>query len=130
MANLSEESIVKIGRTQNEYMRRRFSTKNSQYTYDIQKLQFFNNISFALLLLYFIVAAVYLGILFVGPDREKNTFFYKLVVLVILVLYPFLVTPIEYFTFRGLLFVVETAIGKVFERDDYEFLIDLRNLPG
>jgi hypothetical protein len=81
-------------------------------------------------MLYFIVAAVYLGILFVGPGRETNTFFYKFVVLVILIGYPFLITPIEYYSFRAVLFFVETALGKIFDRDDYEFLIDLRHLPG
>ena len=122
-------TIDDIGRTQNEYMKRRFSTKYSQYNYDIRKLQFLNNVSFSLLILYFILGAVYLGIHFIGPGSEKNSYLYKFIILTIIIGYPFLITPIEYFSFRTLLFVVETAVGKVFERDDYEFLIDLRHLP-
>jgi hypothetical protein len=124
-----EDSIEKIAKIQNEYMKRRFSTKYSQYNYDNSKLQYLNKISFTLLMLYFIIAAVYLGILFVGPGREDVSYFYKLLALIVLVLYPFLITPIEYFSFRAIVFIVETVFGKVFEQDDYEFLIDFSHLP-
>jgi hypothetical protein len=121
---------INLAKTQNEYMKRRFSTQYSQYNYEYVKLQFLNKITYALMLLYFIIAAVYLGIIFIGPNRDKNSFFYKASTLLILILFPFLITPIEYFLFRGLLFVVQTFTGSLFNNDDYGYFIDQTYVPN
>ena len=124
-------TIEKLSKTQNDYMKRRFSTKDSQYNYDIQNLQFLNKFSFALLIFYFLIAAVYLGIIFIGPGSDKISNFFKFLVLLLFILYPFLITPFEYYSFRAVLFVLETAIGKIYDKDDYAFMIDTRQLrPG
>jgi len=80
--------------------------------------------------LYFIVAAVYLGIIFVGPNRGKNSFLFKITALLIIILFPYFITPIEYFLFRGVLFVLETFMGDLFGHDDYEYLIDQTYVPN
>ena len=122
-------ALEKIGKIQNEYMKRRFSTRYSQYNYDIAKLQFLNSFTFGLFVFYFFLTAIYLGILFIGPNRDKFSSFYKGNVLLILVLFPFLITPLEYIILRGILFITETLVGKVFDSDDYNYIIDQTYLP-
>ena len=122
--------IVEIAKKQNDYMRRRFSTKQSQYNYKIGQLHFLHNFTYALLWVYFILSAIYLAIVFVSPKRDQFSYQYKVIVLLVLVLFPFVITPIEYFVLRGLALIVETVVGNVFERDDYEYVVDHSNLPN
>ena len=122
--------MAELAKTQNEYMKRRFSTQYSQYNYEIGKLQSLNKITYGLMLLYYIVAGVYLGIIFIGPTRDKSTYLFKISILLIIMLFPFLITPVEYFLYRVVLFVVETFMGKVFENDDYGYLIDQTYVPN
>lgn len=123
MPTIDKTDLEKIGLTQNEYMKRRFSTKYSQYTYDIVHLQFLNSIARAMLFFYFLLGAIYLGILFLGQNKDKTSYTYKISALVILLVLPFVITPIEYILFRGTQFIVETVIGKVFEIDDYDYIL-------
>ena len=124
------KNIIELAKQQNEYMRRRFSTKQSQYEYKTGQNRFLNNFTYALLWVYFILAAIYLAIVFVSPKRDQFSYQYKVAVLLILVLYPFVITPIEYFILRGLALIVETVVGNVFERDDYEYVMDYTHLPN
>lgn len=126
----TDNNVIKLAKQQNEYMRRRFSTKQSQYEYKTGQNRFLNNFTYALLWIYFILAAIYLAIVFVSPKRDQFSYQYKVAVLLILVLYPFVITPIEYFILRGLALIVETVVGNVFERDDYEYVIDYTHLPN
>jgi hypothetical protein len=121
--------IEKLSQTQNEYMKQRFSTKYSQYNYDLKEMQTVSRALYALLLLYFIFSAIYLGIIFVGPNRDKTSYVFKGCAVAFLVLFPFCITPVEYYLFRGFRFVVETSLGSVYQKDDYEFLLDTRFLP-
>ena len=130
MPTIDKAHLEKIGLIQNEYMKRRFSTKNSQYNYDIVHLRFLNSIAHAMLFFYFFLGAIYLGILFIGQNKDKTSYFYKISVLLIIVGLPFLITPIEYVLFRGTQFVVETVIGKVFEIDDYGYILDQTYVPN
>lgn len=126
----NKDGPINLAKQQNEYMRRRFSTKQSQYEYKTGQNRFLNNFIYALLWVYFILAAIYLAIVFVSPKRDQFSYQYKVAVLLILVLYPFIITPIEYFILRGLALIVETVVGNVFERDDYEYVMDYTHLPN
>ena len=125
----NEEEIVNLAKQQNEYMKRRFSTKYSQYKYKLGQQHFLHNFTYALLWIYFIVAALYLGILLVGPKRQKFSYRYKLFALIIIVLFPYIITPIEYFVIRAITFIIETMVGNVFQRDDYQYLVDYTFMP-
>lgn len=125
-----KDGTINLAKQQNEYMRRRFSTKQSQYEYKTGQNRFLNNFTYALLWVYFILAAIYLAIVFVSPKRNQFSYQYKVAVLLILVLYPFVIAPIEYFILRGLTLIVETVVGNVFERDDYEYVVDYTHLPN
>ena len=123
------DEINSIAQIQNEYMRRRFSTQKSLYNYEIMNLHSLQKITYALFILYFIVAAGYLGIIFLGPNREKISFSFKGSVLLFILLFPFLITPIEYFLFRCVLFMIETFAGQRFEADKYEYIMDQTYVP-
>lgn len=121
--------LSKIARIQNDYMKRRFSTQNSLYNYEILNLRYMHQITYALFILYFIIAAGYLGIIFIGPNREKTSFSYKASILLFTLLFPFLITPIEYTLFRGVLFIVKTLTGQLFVSDNYEYILDQTYVP-
>ena len=124
-----KDEIVKLAKQQNEYMKRRFSTKYSEQNYKMGQQSSLHNFTYALIWIYFILSAVYLGILFVGPKRQKFSYRYKVAMLIILVLFPYLITPIEYFIFRGISYIIHTTIGNVFNRDDYQYLVDYTYMP-
>ena len=124
MPQLSTFYIEKLSQTQNEYMKTRFSTKYSQYNYDIMEMQTLNKVMNILLLLYFITSAIYLGIIFIGPNRDKISYTFKGGVVAMLVLFPVFITPTEYYIYRGIRFAVETSMGSVYQKDDYEFLLN------
>jgi hypothetical protein len=126
---MDEKEIVNLAKQQNEYVKRRFSTKYSQYKYKLGQQHFLHNFTYALLWIYFIVAAFYLGILLVGPKRQKFSYRYKVVALIIIVLFPYIITPIEYFVIRAITFIIETLVGNVFQRDDYQYLVDYTFMP-
>ena len=114
-------STAAVAKVQNEYMKRRFSTQYSLYNYEVEKLLFLNQFMYPLLMLYFIAAAVYLGIIFIGPNRDKNSYIFKVCALIILILFPFLITPAEYIMLRGVLFLLRNFTGNVLEDDDYNY---------
>ena len=124
-----DKGSIEIARIQNDYMKRRFSTQNSLYNYEILNLRYMHQITYALFILYFIIAAGYLGIIFIGPNREKTSFSYKASILLFILLFPFLITPIEYTLFRGVLFIVKTLTGQLFVSDNYEYILDQTYVP-
>ena len=127
---LKTSKVIEIAKNQNEYMARRFSTKYSAYKYKTEQTRFLNNFTYALIWIYFLLAALYLGIIFVGPKRSEFSYKYKVVALLVIVLFPYLITPIEYFVLRGIVFVIETTVGNVFKRDDHTYIVDYTYLPN
>ena len=127
---MNREDVIKLAKNQNEYMARRFSTKYSAYKYKTEQTRFLNNFTYALIWIYFLLAAIYLGIIFVGPKRSEFSYKYKVIALLVIVLFPYLITPIEYFVLRGIAFVIETTVGNVFKRDDHTYIVDYTYLPN
>ena len=127
---IENDQIKALAKQQNEYMRRRFSTKYSAYNYKVEQTRILHNVTYGLMWVYFILAAFYLGILFVSPSQQNYGIYYKMAILLVLVLYPFLITPLEYFVFRAITFVIETIVGNVFTRDDHEYVVEHTYLPG
>lgn len=135
MSSTEEEARVKnklitLAEQQNQYMQRRFSTKYSQYNYKVGQTQSLHYLTYGLIWIYFLLSAFYLGILFVGPKRKLYSYKYKFFILLVLVLFPYVITPIEYFFVRLFVFLTETIIGNVYERDDHEYIIDYTYVPN
>jgi hypothetical protein len=130
MSDDAKTKLVELAKQQNDYMRRRFSTKYSQYSYKVGQIQLLHNLTYGLVWIYFILAAFYLGILFVGPNRKLYSYKYKGLILLALVLFPYVITPIEYFFVRLFVFLTETTVGNVYERDDHEYVVDYTYVPN
>jgi len=135
MSSTEEEARVKnklitLAEQQNQYMQRRFSTKYSQYNYKVGQTQSLHYLTYGLIWIYFLLSAFYLGILFVGPKRKLYSYKYKFLILLVLVLFPYVITPIEYFFVRLFVFLTETIVGNVYERDDHEYVIDYTYVPN
>ena len=126
---LDLENLVNVAKAQNDYMKRRFSTKESSYNYKVGQISYLHNLTYGLLWVYFILAALYLAIIMVGPKSKNYSYVYKLLTLIFLVLFPYIVTPVEMFLLRGLSLIVETIFGNVFNRPDHEYVIDYSYLP-
>ena len=132
---LTEEQRVKnklltLAEQQNKNIQRRFSTKYSQYKYKVEQTQSLHYLTYGLIWIYFLLSAFYLGILFVGPKRKLYSYKYKFLILLVLVLFPYVITPIEYFFVRLFVFLTETIVGNVYERDDHEYVIDYTYVPN
>ena len=124
-----KQQILDLAKQQNEYMKRKYSTKYSKYNYKVQQTRSLHYYTYAMIWIYFLLASLYLGVLFVGPNRNYYSFSYKFFILLFLVLYPFLITPFEYLIFRAFVFITETIVGNVFTRDDHEYVIDQSYFP-
>ena len=125
-----KNKLITLAEQQNQYMQRRFSTKYSQYNYKVGQTQSLHYLTYGLIWIYFLLSAFYLGILFVGPKRKLYSYKYKFLILLVLVLFPYVITPIEYFFVRLFVFLTETIIGNVYERDDHEYIIDYTYVPN
>jgi len=125
-----KNKLITLAEQQNKYMQRRFSTKYSQYNYKVEQTQSLHYLTYGLIWIYFILSAFYLGILFVGPKRKLYSYKYKFLILLALVLFPYVITPIEYFFVRLFVFLTETIIGNVYERDDHEYVVDYTYVPN
>ena len=62
--------------------------------------------------------------------RNIYSFYYKLCVLIVLVIYPYVITPFLMFIYRLIAFIIESAIGNVFSRPDYQYVIDRSYIPN
>ena len=111
-------------------MHKRFSTQYSQYNYKVEQLRQLNHFTYLLIWLYFILAAIYLGIIFVGPKAPEFSYQFKLIVLLVLIFYPYVITPIEMFLFRMFTYLIETVVGNVYKRPDYQYVIDYSYIPN
>lgn len=128
--NVEDNDILNLATNQNNAMRRRFSTKYSQVAYKNGQMVYLSNYIFYAIWLYFILAAAYLAILFIGPRAQTFSPYYKLGVLLVLVLFPYVATPIEMFFLKMCTYVIETVFGNVYERPDYEYIIDYNAIPN
>ena len=115
-----KNKLITLAHQQNKYMQRRFSTKYSQYNYKVEQTQSLHYLTYGLIWIYFILSAFYLGILFVGPKRKLYSYKYKFLILLALVLFPYVITPIEYFFVRLFVFLTETIIGVGSSRVDLQ----------
>ena len=128
--NVLDSDLLHLASSQNDAMRRRFSTKNSKIAYKHNKLVYLSTYIFYLVWLYFILSAGYLGIVLVGPRAKTFSPYYKIGVLLTLVLFPYLATPVEMFFLKMFTYIIETLIGHVYERPDFEYIIDYNAIPN
>lgn len=127
---LLNSDVIKLAKRQNNAMQRRFSTRYSQYTYKTGQLEYLSGFVFYLVWIYFLLSAFYVGILFFGSSAVKFTIYYKIAVLLGVILFPYLATPAEMFLLKMGTYITETTIGNVFKRPDYEYVVDYNSVPN
>lgn len=130
LSETEKSNILKLARNQNKLLSKRFSTKYSKVSYKNGQMKYLSNYIFYLIWLYFILSAFYLGILFIGPRAQTFTSYYKIGVLIMLVIFPYLATPVEMFFLKMFTYIIETLIGNVYERPDFEYVIDYNAVPN
>jgi len=129
MANTLIQKHEKMASKQNEVVRKRYTTQYSQVDYKHGQIRMLNYFIYALIWIYFILSVVYLWMIFVSKSSSEYTFRYKMFVLVGLLLFPYIITPLEMFFMRMITFVVETVVGNVYTRPDYDYVIDRSYVP-
>lgn len=85
---------------------------------------------FYLVWIYYLFSALYVWILFFGPNAAKITMYYKIIVILVVALFPYLATPVEMFFLKMGTYLIETIFGKVYERPDYEYIVDYNSVPN
>lgn len=129
-AEVKDAKVKDLAKRQNAAMHKRFSTQYSKYNYKVEQLRRLNGFIYILIWIYFILAAIYLGIILVGPKAAEFSYKYKLAVLILLVLFPYIITPIEMFVLRMITYIIESVVGNVYKRPDYEYVIDQTYIPN
>ena len=126
---MTAENLIEIAKKQNAYLEKRFSVQASRVFYKKQQVESLNSVIYGLVWVYFITAAVCLGILFVGPRAKQFSPSFKFIVLLLVVCYPYFIAPLEMFLVKFFTFIVETIVGNVWTRPDNEFSLDYTYIP-
>uniref|UniRef100_A0A6C0CMV4 Uncharacterized protein n=1 Tax=viral metagenome TaxID=1070528 RepID=A0A6C0CMV4_9ZZZZ len=121
---------VKIAQRQNQAVRRRFTTGDSQYMYKVEKIKSLNFYIYVFIWIYVILAGFYIWIIFIGKKSSNYSISYKIAALIIIILFPYLITPIELFYARLITYIIETVAGNVYTRPDYEYVVDSTYIPS
>jgi hypothetical protein len=124
------EEDKKLASRQNDAMERRFSTQKSKSYYKVNQIQTLNMYIYGLIWIYVILSACYLWMIFIGKNSDQYSTFFKIMALIGIILFPYVITPIEMFIVRMGTFVVETIFGNVYKRPDYQYVVDKSYIPG
>ena len=119
-----------LAKRQNDAMQRRFSTQKSKSHYKVAQIQSINFYIYGLIWIYVILASCYLWAIFIGKNSDQYSTFYKVMILITIILFPYVITPIEMFVARMVTLVVESLFGNVYKRPDYEYVVDKSYVPG
>lgn len=106
--------IIQLAQVQNNYVAKRFSTKNSLYRYKNEQLTILTKFANAFMSLYFILAGIYLSIILIDPTHQQvHSYYYKITLLLLLISFPFIITPIEIVTYDVLMYCARFTFGVV-----------------
>ena len=130
MGTDNTDNLISLAQSQNTFLEKRYSTQNSKYLYKTQQISLLHNLTYILIWVYLLVSLIYVVFLFIGPNAKKYSFFFKLIILMTIIHYPYVIYTIEVFLLKVYTFLVETAVGQVFQRPDKEFVIDYTYIPN
>ena len=108
--------VIQMAEVQNNYVAQRFSTKNSLYRYKNEQLTILNQFVNAFMALYFILAGIYLSIVIIDTTKI-HSYHYKITLLLCLVSFPFVITPIEFVIYDVVMYLARFAFGVVAVND-------------
>jgi len=106
-------------KAQNKLLERDFYTKSSKVQYQVEQTHSLNNIVYYLIWIYACIAAIFLGFLFVGPKSKNIPFYLKIMITLLLILYPYYIVTIEEFLYKLVQFAYSIIYGNVYLQSDY-----------
>lgn len=124
-----DEKTIALAKRQNDALRKRFSTKYSNWNYQIQQLQQLQKFNSWFIFIYCTLSIMYAGLLIFGENAVKYSWVYKLTVISICIVFPFIISPVEMFFVNLFTFFTKTFFGDVYNRPDYEYGIDYTFVP-
>jgi hypothetical protein len=123
---MANDKLIELAKSQNTYLEKQYSTQGSKYLYKTQQIHSLNTAIFYLFWIYFIFSLIYLVMIVL---EKKYSYQWKIIVFLLLIIYPYLIYTIEVFLAKVYTFCVETIIGNVFQRPDNEFNVDYTFMP-
>lgn len=106
-------------RAQNVELAKAFSTKSSKSLYQTEQISSLNWYVYYLIWIYAILAVVFLGYLFAGPKSKQISIYIKLLITLLLILYPYYITTIEDFLYEFVIFGSNILYGNVYLHPEY-----------
>ena len=106
-------------KAQNNELVKSFSTKSSKSLYQTEQISSLNWYVYYLIWLYAAVAVVFLGFLFAGPKTKKLSIYIKLIITLLLILYPYYITALEDFLYEIVTFGSNILYGNVYLHPEY-----------
>lgn len=113
------DDMEKRAKSQNKELEKAYSTKFSKSQYQTEKISAINYYIYYLIWIYACIAVVFIGFLFVGPKSKKTSFYFKLAILLLLIAYPYYITPLQDYIYHFIRFCLDTLHGNVFFYSDY-----------
>ena len=120
--DLTKERLDEIenkSRAQNVELAKAFSTKSSKSLYQTEQISSLNWYVYYLIWIYAILAVVFLGYLFAGPKSKQISIYVKLLITLLLILYPYYITTIEDFLYEFVMFGSNILYGNVYLHPEY-----------
>lgn len=125
--NTKNEDNMLLAKLQNKYLKNYVNTQgttyNTEYEYKVkqkQEVMFFSNILFWI---YIVLGLICIMKLLFG-NFSYFSFYKKLFMSILIVLFPFIISPIEMFVYKIFHFLWNLIFGNVNERSSYEYVID------
>lgn len=113
------DDMEKRAKSQNKELEKAYSTKFSKSQYQTEKISAINYYIYYLIWIYACIAVVFIGFLFVGPKSKKTSFYFKLAILLLLIAYPYYITPLQDNIYHFIRFCLDILHGNVFFYSDY-----------
>lgn len=113
------DEIENKSRAQNVELAKAFSTKSSKSLYQTEQISSLNWYVYYLIWTYAVVAVVFLGYLFAGPKSKQISIYVKLLITLLLILYPYYITTIEDFLYQFVMFGSNILYGNVYLHPEY-----------
>lgn len=105
--------------SQNVELAKAFSTKSSISLYQTEQISSLNWYLYYLIWIYAILVVVFLGFLFAGPKSKETSIYIKLLITLLLILYPYYITNIEEFLYEFVKFGSNILYGNVYLHPEY-----------
>lgn len=106
-------------KVQNRKLEKAFSTQSSKSSYQTEKTGALNYYVYYLIWIYAFTAVVFLGFLFAGPKSKKISIYVKLLITVLLFLYPYYITQVEDLIMNFMQFSYNIIYGDVYLHPEY-----------